>query len=79
MVDVELTKDDPTQGKRGSKVFYALTDKAKKKYRLGILGTDEKIEKCKNLYQLLIFYEVYKRSNPISERKLHRFLRRIGS
>ena len=79
MVDVELTKDDPTQGKRGFKVFYALTDRAKKKYRLGILGTDEKIEKCKNLYQLLIFYEVYKRSNPISERKLHQFLRQIGS
>ena len=38
----ELIKYDPTQGKRGSKVFYTLTDKAKEKYRLRILGTDEK-------------------------------------
>ena len=44
-----LERKDPT-GKRGSKVYYSLTDKAKIKHSLKILGTEEKILK---LYKIV--------------------------
>jgi hypothetical protein len=75
----ELIKSDPTQGKRGSKVFYALTDKAKEKYFLRILGPDEKTRKRKYLYQLLVYFETYKRSPLITKRQLSKFLKQIGA
>jgi hypothetical protein len=73
-----LYREDPT-GKRGSKVYYSLTEKAKRKSRLKILGIDEKVEKRKSLYRLLLFFEAYKRRDLLTERQLNIFLKRIGS
>jgi hypothetical protein len=75
----EVIKNDPTQGKRGFKVYYALTNTAKKKYRLRILGPNEKTRRRKILYQLLIYFEVYKRRQLLTKIQLSRFLRQIGS
>jgi hypothetical protein len=72
-----LHKDDPT-GKRGAKVYFSLTDKAKSKYSLNILGIDEKVKKRKGLYQLLIFYNAYKRRPLLTEKQLGTFLRKVG-
>ena len=75
--DGMLIKDDKT-GKRGTRVFYSLTDKGKRKHHLKILGTGTEVQKRRNLYQLLIF-EIYKRGSLLSKRQLISFLRNIGS
>jgi hypothetical protein len=74
-----LSKYDPTGGRRGAKVYLSLSDKAKKKSSLKILGVDKKIQKRKTLYQLLIFFEIFKRTNLITQRQLEGFLGKIGS
>lgn len=73
-----LTKYDKT-GKRGTKVFYSLTDKGKRKHQLKILGISTEVQKRKNLYQFLIFFEIYKRGTLLTKRQLQIFLRKIGS
>jgi DNA-binding PadR family transcriptional regulator len=44
--------------KRGSKVFYSLTENAVREYQHNLLGIDKKKERLRMLYQLLFFYEV---------------------
>jgi DNA-binding PadR family transcriptional regulator len=73
-----LNEYDWKEGKRGYKVYYSPTDKAKKMYILKILGSNETAERRKNLYQLLIFFEVFKRNSPLTRRQLSNFLKRIG-
>lgn len=73
-----LNKYDET-GKRGTKVFYSLIEKGKRKHQLKILGTNTEVQKRKNLYQLVIFFEMYKRGSLLTKRQLQIFLRKIGS
>lgn len=54
----KVSKED--SGKRGSKVYYSLTDSSKKQYQRDILGIDEEKQRLRELYQLLFFYEVGK-------------------
>jgi hypothetical protein len=75
----DLSRNDPKEGKRGFKVFYSLTHEGKEKYRLRILGPREKVRKKKALYQLIIYFEVYKRRPLLTKIQLSRFLRQIGS
>jgi DNA-binding PadR family transcriptional regulator len=49
-----LNRYDPT-GKRGSKVYFSLTEKGQKKYGLEILGTNIEVQRRKRLYCLLFF------------------------
>jgi hypothetical protein len=72
-----LYKYDPT-GSRGSKVSFSLTGKARRKDNLNILGIDERVQRRKRLYQLLLFYDQYKRRPLLTEKQLDRFLRKIG-
>jgi DNA-binding PadR family transcriptional regulator len=76
--DELLTKYDRT-GKRGTKVFYSLTDKGRRKHQLKILGTDTRTQKRIALYQLLIFFEAFKRGNLLSKRQFSVLLKKIGS
>lgn len=71
-------RDDPT-GKRGSKVHFSLLDKGKRKYGLRIIGTNIEVERRRKLYNLLIFFEVYKRRPLLTQRQLSNFLKVIGS
>jgi hypothetical protein len=73
-----LSKYDPT-GTRGSKVYFSLTKKAKRKNALEILGIDERVQRRRGLYQLLLFFEAFKRRDLLSKRKLNIFLKQIGS
>lgn len=73
-----LDEYDLQEGKRGYKVYYSPTNKAEKMYNLKILGSNETVEKRKNLYQLLIFFEVFKISSPLTRRQLGNFLKQIG-
>ena len=74
MVDKKLLdRDDPT-GRRGSKVYFSLTEKGTREYGLKILGIDEEVQRRKRLYNLIIFFEAYKRSPLITEEQLYQFL-----
>jgi len=72
-----LDRDDPT-GKRGSRVQYSLTETGERTYHLKILGTDKAVEKRKNLYQILLSFQEFKKTHQRTERQLGRFLRQIG-
>lgn len=67
-----LHKEDP--GKRGTPVVYSLTENAKRKYQLKILGIDEKSEKRKILYQLLFLFELFGSDYNITDEQLDEFL-----
>lgn len=67
-----LHKEDP--GKRGTPVVYSLTENAKRKYQLKILGIDEKSEKRRILYQLLSLFELFGSEYNITDEELDEFL-----
>ncbi len=73
-----VIKKDGTE-KRGSKVYYILSEQAKKKYQLKLLGIGYEFERRKSIYQLLLYYDVFKRSNPLTKMHLDRFLKKIGT
>lgn len=73
-----LNRDDPT-GKRGSKVYFSLTRECKMKYALKILGASKEVEKQRRLYNLLIFFEIYKRMPLLTKRQLAKLLGSVGS
>jgi hypothetical protein len=74
MVDEnKLSKEDSS--KRGSKVYYSLTQYAKKEYQYNVLGIDKKKKKLRKLYQLLFFYETGNFGRiSLSEKQLDEFL-----
>jgi hypothetical protein len=59
-------------------VHYSLTERAKKRHTLKILHHDEVTKKRRNLYQLLIFFEVFRSKNPVTKTQLFRFLKQVG-
>lgn len=59
---------------RGGQVCYSLTETGKKRYQLKILGTGEKPEQYRRLYQLLFLYELYGSDYNITDEDLDKFL-----
>jgi hypothetical protein len=57
---------------------YFLTEKARKMYQLKILGIGSEYEKRLSLYQLLIYYETFKRGQVLTDAQLSRVLKRYG-
>lgn len=57
---------------------YSLTEKGKIEHTLDIVDTPITLNKKRALYQLLLFFEFYKRNNIISKRRLNNFLKEIG-
>lgn len=78
MVNENLLNTDDPSGRRGSKVYFSSTEKGMRKYGLKILGTDVQVQRRKRLYNLLIFFEVYKRMPLLTEKQLSAFLKVIG-
>ena len=72
-----LKRRDP--GGRGPKVHFSLTDKARRMNAFKILGIDESFKNRKKIYQLLLLFKLIKRSNPVTQLQLNRFLNKIGS
>ena len=58
--------------------FISLTTKGKNDYNLRILEIQITTNKNRILYQLLLFFQFYKRSNLLSERQFKYFLKKIG-
>jgi hypothetical protein len=57
---------------------YFLTEKARKMFQLKILGIGSEYEKRLSLYQLLIYYETFKRGQVLTDDQLKRVLKRYG-
>ncbi|WP_148687519.1 hypothetical protein [Candidatus Nitrosocosmicus hydrocola] len=72
----ELTKEDTP--KKGIKVFYSLTTDSRKKHQLKILGEGREFERRREIYHLLLYYDLFKRSNLLTKNQLIRFLKKIG-
>ena len=70
-----LHKND--SGKRGTKVFYSLTESAIKGYQLEVLGVNEKSSKRRILYQLIFLRETHGLDYSIHEKDLDFFLSHI--
>ena len=60
------------------RTIFSLTTKGKNDYNLGILEIQSTTTKTRILYQLLLFFECYQRSNIITERQFKNFLKKIG-
>src|ERR671930_576307 len=78
----DMVREDILQktDKRGSKVFYSLTENAVREYQHNLLGIDEETKRLRMLYQLLFFYEVGKHGKIFftGEEDYNRFLESIG-
>jgi hypothetical protein len=72
-----IVRDDET-GKRGSKVYYYLTKTAKIQHQLRILKVEEGYEKKRSLYQILLYFQLFKRGELMSRRQLNRRLLKMG-
>ena len=42
-----------------------------------ILGINESVKSRKKIYQLLLFFKLIKKRNPVTQRQLYRFLQQI--
>ena len=69
-----LAKTD--EARRGTRVYYSLTEQAKQKHQLKILGEGEKYEKRREIYHLLLYYDVFKRNNLLTKIQLNKTLKR---
>ena len=58
--------------------LFSLSTRGNNDYNLGILDIQIATNKNKILYQLLLFFECYKRSNIITQRQFKNFLKIIG-
>ena len=70
-------REIPNTNKKIPQTLYSLTTKGKKDYSLRILDIQSSINKNRVLYQLLLFFEYYKRSNIITEIQFKNFLKKI--
>ena len=79
MESEKILKRRKTEGIGLPEVYFSLTDRAKRMNAFKILGIDESVKNRKKIYQLLLFFKLIKRRNPITQRQLYRFLDKIGS
>lgn len=70
-----IIREDKTR-KRGSKVYY-LSESAKIQHQLRILKVEEGYEKIRSLYQILLYFHVFKRGELVTRRQLGRKLLKI--
>jgi hypothetical protein len=62
----------------GVRTYYSLTKKALATSKLKVLGLDETTLKRKHLFQLMIFFEIFKKSNLVTQKQLEGLLKKIG-
>ena len=74
-----LSRMEYSKKKRGTRIDYCLTDKAKKEHQWNILGIDPEKERLRRLYQLLFFFESSKSTIHFTDKQLDEFLSLIES
>jgi len=63
--------------KKVKPVYYSLTEYAKKRHNLKILRNDERTQKYRTLYQLLICFDGFKKHEMLTDKQLDGFLGKI--
>jgi hypothetical protein len=61
MVNENIVRKVDKTGKRGSEVYYSLSDNARKQHQLRILKVDKDYKTKRSIYQLLIYFHSFKR------------------
>lgn len=69
-----LQRKENPEKRRGTRVGYCLTDRAKKECQWNILGIDPKKERIRRLYQLLFFFESSKNTIYVTDLEFDEFL-----
>jgi hypothetical protein len=77
MVEEEILRKEQIPNRR--KIYYSLTSKAVAINKLKVLGADESALKRKRLFQLMIFFEIFKKSNLVTQKQLAGLLKKIDS
>jgi DNA-binding HxlR family transcriptional regulator len=77
--DEILHKEEIATSGKILSTYYSLTKKAIATSQLKILGIDETTLKRRGLFQLIIFFEMFKKTSLITQKQLNGLLKKIGS
>ena len=78
MIDETIIYKIDETGKRGTRVYYSLSENAKQQQQLKMLNIDDNYWKRRSLYQILLYFHSFKRGVLLSERQLKYNLKQIG-
>jgi hypothetical protein len=78
MVNENIVNKVDKTGKRGSKIYYSLTENARRQHQLRILKVDKDYEMKRSIYQLLIYFHSFKRGELLTRRQLNKKLHEFG-
>jgi len=75
--EYKVNKVDKT-GKRGSKIYYSLSENARRQHQLRILKVDKGYETKRSIYQILLYFHSFKRGELLTRRQLNKKLFEFG-
>jgi hypothetical protein len=78
MVNENIVNKVDKTGKRGSKIYYSLSENARNQHQLRILKVDKDYETKRSIYQLLIYFHSFKRGELLKRRQLNKKLLEFG-
>lgn len=74
MVDENIVNKVDKTGKRGSKIYYSLSENAMSQHQLQILKVDKDYETKRSIYQILLYFHSFKRGELLTQRQLNKKL-----
>lgn len=78
MVNENTVNKIDKSGKRGSKIYYSLSENARSQHQLRILKVDKDYETKRSIYQLLLYFHSFKRGELLMQRQLNKKLFEFG-
>ena len=78
MVNEHIVNKVDKTGKRGSKIYYFLSENARSQHQLRILKVDKDYETKRSIYQILLYFHSFKRGELLTQRQLNKKLFEFG-
>ena len=78
MVNENIVNKVDKTGKRGSKIYYSLSENARNQHQLQILKVDKDYETKRSIYQLLLYFHSFKRGELLTKRQLNKKMLKFG-
>ena len=78
MVNENIVNKVDKTGKRGSKIYYSLSENARNQHQLQILKFDKDYETKRSIYQLLLYFHNFKRGELLTKRQLNKKMLKFG-
>jgi hypothetical protein len=78
MVNENTVNKIDKSGKRGSKIYYSLSENARTQHQLRILKVDKDYETKRSIYQILLYFHSFKRGELLTQRQLNKKLFELG-